>query len=39
MLRDREEGQDVITGLKRKTFFGRPQWDGIFSQIAQSNPR
>lgn len=39
MLRDQEEGQDVITGLKRKTFFGRPQWDGIFSKIAESNPR
>ncbi|CAB3999131.1 cytochrome b-245 heavy chain-like [Paramuricea clavata] len=38
MLRDREEGEDVITGLKRKTFFGRPQWDGIFSKIAESNP-
>jgi hypothetical protein len=39
MLRDREEGEDVITGLKRETFFGRPQWDGIFSKIAESNPR
>jgi hypothetical protein len=39
MLRDREEGQDVITGLKRKTFFGRPQWDMVFNQIAESNPR
>ncbi|XP_028415268.1 NADPH oxidase 3-like isoform X2 [Dendronephthya gigantea] len=38
MLRDQEEGEDVITGLKRKTFFGRPQWDGIFDNIAQSNP-
>ena len=39
MIRDREEGEDVITGLKQKTYFGKPQWDGIFNKIAESNPR
>ena len=39
MLRDKNQGEDVITGLRQKTHFGRPQWGGIFQKIADSNPR
>jgi len=30
-----DEQSDVITGLKTKTFFGRPQWDKEFAAIGQ----
>ncbi|KAI5193887.1 Nadph Oxidase 3 [Manis pentadactyla] len=29
---------DVITGLKQKTFYGRPNWDHEFRQIAYHHP-
>nr|XP_039256195.1 cytochrome b-245 heavy chain-like isoform X1 [Styela clava] len=29
-----EDQRDVITGLEQKTNFGRPNWDDIFSRIA-----
>ncbi|XP_066276251.1 cytochrome b-245 heavy chain-like [Branchiostoma lanceolatum] len=32
-----EENSDVITGLQQKTHYGRPHWDQIFSNIAQSH--
>ncbi|XP_002715014.3 NADPH oxidase 3 [Oryctolagus cuniculus] len=33
-----DENTDVITGLKQKTFYGRPNWDDEFKQIAYSHP-
>lgn len=29
---------DVITGLKQKTHYGRPNWDKEFEQVRQENP-
>nr|XP_033794389.1 NADPH oxidase 3 isoform X2 [Geotrypetes seraphini] len=29
---------DVITGLRQKTFYGRPNWDNEFKQIADNHP-
>uniref|UniRef100_A0A8C0IPX9 NADPH oxidase 3 n=1 Tax=Chelonoidis abingdonii TaxID=106734 RepID=A0A8C0IPX9_CHEAB len=29
---------DVITGLRQKTFYGRPNWDTEFRQIAENHP-
>ncbi|XP_010623507.1 NADPH oxidase 3 [Fukomys damarensis] len=29
---------DVITGLKQKTFYGRPNWNNEFKEIAYSHP-
>ncbi|XP_008060439.1 NADPH oxidase 3 [Carlito syrichta] len=29
---------DVITGLKQKTFYGRPHWNNEFKQIAYNHP-
>ncbi|XP_048363412.1 NADPH oxidase 3 [Sphaerodactylus townsendi] len=29
---------DVITGLRQKTFYGRPNWDTEFKQIAENHP-
>ena len=34
VLHDNEE-EDVITGLRQKTNFGRPNWDEIFKTTAQ----
>ncbi len=28
---------DRITGLRDKTYFGRPNWDQIFSKVAQAH--
>ncbi|XP_037376907.1 NADPH oxidase 3 [Talpa occidentalis] len=33
-----DENTDVITGLKQKTFFGRPNWNKEFQQIACNHP-
>ncbi|XP_004595530.2 NADPH oxidase 3 [Ochotona princeps] len=33
-----DENVDVITGLKQKTFYGRPNWDNEFKQIAYNHP-
>ncbi|XP_059841227.1 NADPH oxidase 3-like [Hypanus sabinus] len=32
------ENEDVITGLKQKTFYGRPNWNNEFKYIADDNP-
>jgi len=32
-----QDEEDVITGLKQKTNFGRPNWDEIFRQTAQKH--
>ncbi|XP_032882247.1 NADPH oxidase 3 [Amblyraja radiata] len=34
-----EENKDVITGLRQKTFYGRPNWNKEFKRIAEENPR
>ena len=39
MVRDERQNVDVITGLKQKTHFGRPEWTDIFKKIANDNPR
>ena len=33
------EGEDPITGLQQKTFYGRPNWESIFDQISMAHPR
>ncbi|XP_032752241.1 NADPH oxidase 3 [Rattus rattus] len=33
-----DESLDVITGLKQKTFYGRPNWNEEFKQIAYNHP-
>ncbi|XP_059035245.1 NADPH oxidase 3 [Mustela lutreola] len=33
-----DESTDVITGLKQKTFYGRPNWNNEFRQMAYSHP-
>ena len=32
-----EDVYDVITGLKQKTYYGRPNWDQEFSAMAQAH--
>ena len=32
-----ESETDVITGLKQKTNYGRPNWDSIFHDIAEKH--
>lgn len=39
MLHDRESGLDPITGLQQKTHYGRPQWDRIFTSLAEAHPQ
>ncbi|XP_016051238.1 PREDICTED: NADPH oxidase 1 isoform X3 [Miniopterus natalensis] len=34
-----DKATDILTGLKHKTFFGRPMWDNEFSTIATSHPK
>nr|XP_020819149.1 NADPH oxidase 1 isoform X2 [Phascolarctos cinereus] len=34
-----DKSTDVVTGLKQKTSFGRPQWDNEFSAVAAVHPR
>lgn len=33
-----EEEKDVITGLKQKTLYGRPNWENEFRTIAGQHP-
>ncbi|KAF3831216.1 hypothetical protein GH733_000033 [Mirounga leonina] len=33
-----DESTDVITGLKQKTFYGRPNWSNEFRQMAYAHP-
>ncbi|EDL01647.1 NADPH oxidase 3, partial [Mus musculus] len=33
-----DESLDVITGLKQKAFYGRPNWNDEFKQIAYNHP-
>uniref|UniRef100_A0A2K6F901 NADPH oxidase 3 n=1 Tax=Propithecus coquereli TaxID=379532 RepID=A0A2K6F901_PROCO len=33
-----DENTDVITGLKQKTFYGRPHWNNEFKRIAYNHP-
>ena len=32
-----ESETDVITGLKQKTNYGRPNWDSIFHDVANKH--
>ncbi|XP_005901076.1 NADPH oxidase 1 isoform X2 [Bos mutus] len=34
-----DKANDILTGLKQKTFFGRPMWDNEFSTIATTHPK
>ncbi|XP_006882816.1 PREDICTED: NADPH oxidase 3 [Elephantulus edwardii] len=33
-----DENTDVITGLRQKTFYGRPNWNNEFRQLAYKHP-
>ncbi|XP_041694113.2 cytochrome b-245 heavy chain [Coregonus clupeaformis] len=33
-----DEDTDVVTGLKQKTNYGRPNWDKEFEQVRKENP-
>ncbi|XP_029296857.1 NADPH oxidase 1 [Cottoperca gobio] len=33
-----DEDTDVVTGLKQKTHYGRPEWDKEFEQVRKENP-
>ncbi|NP_001095303.1 NADPH oxidase 3 [Canis lupus familiaris] len=33
-----DENTDVVTGLKQKTFYGRPNWSNEFRQLAYAHP-
>nr|XP_046261464.1 NADPH oxidase 1 [Scatophagus argus] len=33
-----DEDKDVITGLRQKTYYGRPAWDKEFEQVRKENP-
>ncbi|XP_041929796.1 NADPH oxidase 1 [Alosa sapidissima] len=33
-----DEDTDIVTGLKQKTHYGRPNWDKEFEQIRKENP-
>ncbi|XP_018936106.1 NADPH oxidase 1 [Cyprinus carpio] len=33
-----DKDTDIITGLKQKTSYGRPNWDKEFEQVRQENP-
>ncbi|EHB12428.1 NADPH oxidase 1 [Heterocephalus glaber] len=34
-----DKATDILTGLKQKTYFGRPKWDNEFSTIATAHPK
>lgn len=34
-----DKATDILTGLKHKTFFGRPMWDKEFSTVAAIHPK
>lgn len=38
LLNDGENGKDVITGLRSKTTYGRPNWDHIFENLRNTHP-
>lgn len=33
-----DQEMDVVTGLKQKTHYGRPNWDKEFEQVRKENP-
>ncbi|KAG8003912.1 Cytochrome b-245 heavy chain [Nibea albiflora] len=33
-----DQDKDVITGLRQKTYYGRPAWDKEFEQVRKENP-
>lgn len=33
-----DEDTDVVTGLKQKTHYGRPNWDKEFDEVRKENP-
>lgn len=33
-----DEDKDVVTGLRQKTYYGRPAWDKEFEQVRKENP-
>lgn len=33
-----DEDTDIVTGLKQKTHYGRPNWDKEFEQVRKENP-
>ncbi|KAJ3110173.1 hypothetical protein HK100_003133 [Physocladia obscura] len=39
MLLDREASNDLVTGLKSRTFFGRPNFDLIFKEFGVVHPK
>lgn len=38
IINDEEGIRDAITGLRSPTYFGRPNWDSIFSMIRKNHP-
>ena len=34
-----DEETDIVTGLKQKCHYGRPNWDIEFEQVRKENPR
>ncbi|KAJ1651742.1 hypothetical protein IWQ61_007769 [Dispira simplex] len=38
MLNDEEGQEDALTGLKSPTYYGRPNWDGVFRQMTNEHP-
>ncbi|CAG5126562.1 unnamed protein product [Candidula unifasciata] len=36
-LHDEGSEYDVVTGLHHKTYFGRPQWEVVFKQLAETH--
>ena len=34
-----DKDTDVVTGLKQKTHYGRPNWDKEFEQVRKENPK
>ncbi|XP_004643393.1 NADPH oxidase 1 isoform X2 [Octodon degus] len=34
-----DKATDILTGLKEKTYFGRPKWENEFSTIATAHPK
>lgn len=33
-----DQDTDVVTGLKQKTHYGRPNWEKEFEQVRNENP-
>ncbi|XP_064564283.1 NADPH oxidase 3 isoform X2 [Zonotrichia leucophrys gambelii] len=34
-----DDKRDAITGLRQKTWYGRPNWDNEFKKLAENHPR